>query len=254
MHITTDAIVLRERAIDEFDCVLTLLTRERGIITAYARGAKKPRGTLRVPAELLSYSCFVLFSNRERYSVDKADLDTVFMGVRGDVEKLSLASYFCELTSQLAPREEPADGYLRLLLNTLYLLDTGKRSCNFLKPVYELRLLTMAGFMPNLVACAGCGCYEAEEMYFLPQSARLTCGECIRSLPGDQVRLPVAKGVLTSMRHILYSEAEKLFAFSLPEPALAQLDAVCECYTVTQLERRFDTLDFYRTMKGTANG
>ena len=46
-----------------------------------------------LPAELLSYSCFVLFSNRERYSVDKADLDTVFMGVRGDVEKLSLASY-----------------------------------------------------------------------------------------------------------------------------------------------------------------
>ena len=74
MHITTDGIVLRERAIDEFDCVLTLLTRERGIISAYARGAKKPRGTLRVPAELLSYSCFVLFSNRERYSVDKADL------------------------------------------------------------------------------------------------------------------------------------------------------------------------------------
>ena len=114
MHITTDGIVLRERAIDEFDCVLTLLTRERGIISAYARGAKKPRGTLRVPAELLSYSCFVLFSNRERYSVDKADLDTVFMGVRGDVEKLSLASYFCELTAQAAPREENADGYLRL--------------------------------------------------------------------------------------------------------------------------------------------
>ena len=79
MHITTDGIVLRERAIDEFDCVLTLLTRERGIISAYARGAKKPRGTLRVPAELLSYSCFVLFSNRERYSVDKADLDTCLL-------------------------------------------------------------------------------------------------------------------------------------------------------------------------------
>ena len=218
MHITTDGIVLRERAIDEFDCVLTLLTRERGIISADARGAKKPRGTLRVPAELLSYSCFVLFSNRERYSVDKADLDTVFMGVRGDVEKLSLASYFCELTAQAAPREENADGYLRLLLNTLYLLDTGKRACGFLKPVYELRLLTMAGFMPNLVACAGCGCYEAEEMFFL------------------------------------YSEAEKLFSFSLPGPALARLEEVCECYTVTQLERRFDTLDFYRTMKGSVNG
>ena len=34
----------------------------------------------------------------------------------------------------------------------------------------------------------------------------------------------------------------------------ARLEEVCECYTVTQLERRFDTLDFYRTMKGSVNG
>lgn len=75
--------------------------------------------------------------------------------------------------------------------------------------------------MPNLVACAGCGCYEAEEMFFLPQSAQLACGECVRSFPADQVRLPLGRGVLAAMRHILYSEAEKLFSFSLPGPALA---------------------------------
>ena len=113
MHITTEAIVLRARSVDEFDCVLTLLTKERGVISAYARGAKKPRGTLRVPTELLSYSCFVLFSNKERYSVDRADLEGVFMGVRGDVCKLSLASYLCELTAETAPRGESAGEYLR---------------------------------------------------------------------------------------------------------------------------------------------
>lgn len=166
MHITTEAIVLRARSVDEFDCVLTLLTKERGVISAYARGAKKPRGTLRVPTELLSYSCFVLFSNKERYSVDRADLEGVFMGVRGDVCKLSLASYLCELTAETAPRGESAGEYLRLLLNSLYMLDRDKRACAFIKPLYELRLLTMAGYMPNLVACRGCGCFESELIYF----------------------------------------------------------------------------------------
>ena len=126
VHITTDGIVLRERAVEEYDSVLTLLTKERGVITAYARGAKKPRGVLRVPGELLSYSCFVLFENKGKYSVDKADLNSLFMGVRGDVEKLSLASYFCQLTAELAPHEEPALDYLRLLLNSLYLLEPGE--------------------------------------------------------------------------------------------------------------------------------
>ena len=61
-------------------------------------------------------------------------------------------------------------------------------------------------------------------MFFLPQSAQLACGECVRSFPADQVRLPLGRGVLAAMRHILYSEAEKLFSFSLPGPAFARLE------------------------------
>ena len=246
----TDAIVLRERAVDEFDSVLTLLTKERGVLTAYARGARKPRSSLRVSAELMSYSCFVLFCNREKYSVDKADLNRLFMGVRGDVEKLSLGSYFCQLTAEAAPHEEPAGEYLRLLLNSLYLLDSGKRTCAFVKPVYELRLLTMAGFMPNLVACAGCGAYEAERMYFLPRSSQLLCGDCAAASPETEPREPVGKGVLAAMRHILYSDAERLFGFTLPEGGLAALNRLTQQYVMVQLDRRFETLDFYLTMKG----
>ena len=55
-------------------------------------------------------------------------------------------------------------------------------------------------------------------------------------------------------QRIFEEEKELDFSFSLPGPAFARLEEVCECYTVTQLERRFDTLDFYRTMKGSVNG
>ena len=249
MHITTNAIVLREQPVDEFDSVLTLLTRDCGIISAYARGARKPRGTMRVSVELLSYSCFVLFRNKDKYAVDKADLDNVFMGVRADVEKLSLAAYFCQLAAELAPREEEAQDYLRLLLNSLYLLDQNKRSCEFVKPVFEFRLMAMAGYMPDLVACAGCGCYEAEQMYFMPLSSGIVCGGCAAGLPENEQRVPISKGVLTAMRHILYSEQEKLFQFSLPQPALERLGEITQRYIMVQLDKRFDTLDFYYSIR-----
>lgn len=245
MHITTDGIVLRERAMHDHDSILTLLTCERGIISAYARGVRKPRSTLRASAELISCSCFVLFCNKGNYSLDKADLTQLFMGVRGDVEKLSLASYFCQLTAEIAPHEEQGGEYLSLLKNTLYLLDQDKRSCAFLKPVYELRLLTMAGYMPNLVACAGCACYESEQMFFLPQTSVIVCKDCVQKYPADQLRMPLTRGVLTAMRHILYADHQKLFAFTLSEPSLKRLGDITENYVMMQTEKRYDTLDFY---------
>ena len=155
MQITTYGMVLREKTIED-DRLLTILTKEYGVIFAYARGAKRLRGKLVSSTEQLCYSRFVLFKNKDRYSVDSAEADTIFFGVRQDIEKLALASYFCELCIQAIPREEPAEEYLRLLLNSLHFLENGKRSPLFLKPVFELRLLTLAGFMPDLLGCREC--------------------------------------------------------------------------------------------------
>lgn len=253
MHITTNAIVLREQPVKEFDSVLTLLSEDCGIISVYARGARKPRGTMRVSVELLSYSCFVLFHNKDRYVMDNADLNHIFKDVRKDVVKLSLAAYFCQLTMELAPREEQAQEYLRLLLNSLYMLDQNKRTCEFLKPVYELRLMAMAGYMPDLVACGGCGCYEADEIYFLLLSSGIICMDCARNMPQREIRMVLSKGILAAMRHIIYSELEKLFGFSLPKPDMIKLGEITQQYIMVQLDKRFDTLDFYYSIKKSQN-
>ena len=96
MQITTTGIVLREREHDD-DRILTILTADRGVITAYARGAKKLRGRLLSGTELLCCSRFVLFQYRDRYQVDSAETEQNFFGLRSDVEKLSLAVYLAQL-------------------------------------------------------------------------------------------------------------------------------------------------------------
>ena len=246
MQITTYGMVLREKTIED-DRLLTILTKEYGVIFAYARGAKRLRGKLVSSTEQLCYSRFVLFKNKDRYSVDSAEADTIFFGVRQDIEKLALASYFCELCIQAIPREEPAEEYLRLLLNSLYFLENGKRSPLVLKPVFELRLLTLAGFMPDLLGCRECGAFEDPQMKFLPRTGELLCGACAPE-PGEGVPIPVPPGVLTAMRHIIYSEFDKLFRFSLDEGGLRQLAAVSESYLIAQLDLRLPTLDFYNSL------
>lgn len=247
MQLTTNGIVLRVRKIED-DRVLSVLTEDNGVLTAYAGGAGRMKSRLAASTELLCYSSMVLFQHRDRYTVDKADSNRIFFGIRKDLDKLALASYLAELTVELAPHGEESGAYLRLLLNTLHLLEKGGRDPRQLKALYELRLLTMAGYMPGLVGCRGCARYEADAMYFFPRHGELVCGDCLNAAePGG---MPLTPGVLAAMRHITYSGADKLFAFALTGPGLPLLGGVVEDYLKYQVEKTFPTLEFYHSLCG----
>lgn len=246
MQLTTAGIVLRDVKIDE-NRLLTLLTAGAGVLSAWANGANRTRSRLAASTELLCYSDLVLFHSRGRYTVDKADSRRIFFGIRSDLDKLALASYLAELTMELAPHGEEADTYLKLLLNTLHYLEAGERPTLQLKALYELRILTLAGYMPALVACRGCASYQAEEMYFFPAEGEICCGCCLAGAAGGA---RVGMGVLTAMRHIIYSEPEKLFAFSLSDKGLRLLSRVAEDYLKCRLEKTLPTLEFWHAMQG----
>lgn len=247
MQLTTDGIILKDTKIDE-DRILTILTGQCGVVTAFANGANRLRNKLASSTELLCYSRFVLFKNRERYVVDKADSNRIFFGIRSDLDKLMLASYLAELTAEVAPHGEDGGDFLRLLLNCLHYVETAKRDARLLKPLYELRALTLAGYMPNLVACCECGSYEAPEMLFAPQQSHLVCGACHGGMDAAGA-MPIGGGVLAAMRHIIYSEPDKLFQFSLSEVGMEQLCRVSEAYLKYQLEKTFPTLEFYHSLR-----
>lgn len=253
MQLKTTGIILRDTKTNE-DRLLTVLTEGYGVLFAYANGANRTRSKLAASTELLCYSDMVLFRSRDRHTVDKADSKRIFFGIRGDLDKLALASYLAELTIELAPHGEEAGAYLSLLLNTLHLLETGGRPMAQLKALYELRILTLSGYMPNLVACRECGRYEADGMQFFPRHGELVCGDCIASEGAHGIDktggIPVGPGLLQAMRHIVYSEPGKLFAFSLTADGLARLEKLSEYYLKYQVEKTFPTLEFYHGLTG----
>ncbi len=247
MKFSTDGLVIREQSIKEQDKVITILTRSNGIITAFIHGAKSIKSPKSAASGLLTYSRFVIYKNREHYIIDEGNAQEVFMPLRRDIEKLTLAQYFCELLSELAPEEDTAEEHLRLALNALYVLGKGDRSPTVIKSAFELRLMSMSGYMPNLVCCDSCACYEHERMYFIPEKGIIVCGDCIGNY--NQHKILTGSGVTHAMRHCIYAEFKKLFAFNLTKDAQPVLEYAAEEYIHSQINRRFKTLEFYKSIR-----
>ncbi|MCY1712734.1 DNA repair protein RecO [Caproiciproducens galactitolivorans] len=247
MQLETKGLVILEKCVGESDRLVTVLTDREGVLHAFAQQAKKIKSSKLSATQLFSYSRLSIFKGRDKYIIDDAQPIEVFFDLRKDIERLSLAQYFCELAGALAPQEAEAGDFLRLMLNALHFLSKGTRPNDLLKAIVEMRMLSLAGYMPNLICCSGCSCYEADQMAFLPRSGLIYCGDCYK--PSQEQAILLGRGALTGMRHIIYSDFEKLFSFTLSKKGLKQLSKASECFTLCTLERSFQTLDFYRQMK-----
>ncbi len=245
MNIKTDGLVIREQFTGEADRVITVLTRDHGVIRAFANGARSIKSKNLAATQLLCYSDFNIYkSNKNVYSIAEANAKDVFFSLREDVVKLSLAQYFTEIADELAPREENADEFLRLLLNSLFFLANNKKSPALLKPTVELRMLSLSGYMPDLVGCCVCGKYESETVFFSTDSGRIYCDTCKR----EERTMEITSSVLASVRHICLSNLEKLFSFSISPETIELLGCVSEEYLRKTTCKKYKTLDFYKMM------
>ncbi len=250
MKITTDGLVIREQSLREQDKIITILTRSNGVVRAFVHGAKNIKSPLSAASGLLTYSDVSVYFGKESNVIDEAHTRELFYPLRSDVEKLALAQYFCELLRELAPENEPAEDFLRLALNTLHFLCGDAHPTALLKGLFELRLLTLSGYMPDLIGCADCRRYEDEEMLFLPSGGTLLCGSCARKRSAD-LSFPAVHtgmGATAAMRHSVYSEFNKLYSFSLSENVLPAFTQAAEKYLLHSLGHGFKSLDFYSTL------
>ena len=246
MHMTTTGIVLREVNYKESDKILTVLTQDAGKLTVNARGCRRKNSAIAASSQLLCYSEFTLYEYRDRWSVKEGDVLREWRNVRKDLDKLSLASWFAELTECLTAEDLPAPENLRLLLNSLYALDELDKSRLQIKAAFELRMMALAGYEPDLSGCAVCGEENPEPRFHLNQGV-IHCPKCRGSL-GPGISMPLSRTALDAMRYVTSCEEKRLFAFRIPQADLEQMAAVTEAYVLTQLERGFRTLDFYKQM------
>lgn len=244
MYLTTKALVLRITDYNDKDSLLTLLTSDYGKITVKARGLRRKNSPLIAPCQLLAYGDFTLFEYRGQYAVNEASVIELFQGIRKDLGKLSLGTYFAQVVDVLSQEDTPNSELLSLILNALYALDKLTKPELLVKSVFELRSASIAGYAPDLFGCHVCG--SQTPCYFDISGGSLLCQKCRDSASG--IRLPVSVAVLEAMRYIVYAERKKLFSFEIGADSLSQLSGITESYLTTQLERGFSTLDFYKSL------
>lgn len=242
----TEGLILREMPLGESDRLVTVLTRDEGVVRAFARRAKNLSDSKNAATGLMCYSRLDLYRGREKYIINGAAPIEAFFGLRADIVNLSLGQYLCELCEELVPEGVESGGFLRLVLNALHFLSSGARPPEQIKPIVELRMLSTAGYMPDLVGCASCGRYEAPRMFFRVNRGELFCQDCYINQSSPAVGL--SPGALTAMRHIIYADFEKIFSFHLAPGPLRELDDAAEAYTVSVLQKRPKTLDFYKSL------
>lgn len=185
----TTGVVLRTTRAKNSSLALTVLTPDLGRISVWAKGAYSPKNPMHTGCTLLSYSELVLLPRGEMYTLCAAAPLRSFYHLREDVEKLSCGVYFAELAGLLFEEGTEAEEAVRLLLNTLHYLETGEKSPRDLKMLFELRIMTAAGFAPHLDGCMRCG--SADAAAFSPGEGGLLCAACspLRPLPPDALTM-----------------------------------------------------------------
>lgn len=243
MRLNTQGLIIREQQTGEADRLVTVLTRDMGVIRAFVRGARSIKSRSLSATQLLGYSKLSIFMSRDVYTIDEAEPIEVFFGVRSDFSRTSLAMYFCELICELAPEETDSAELLSLTLNTLYMLSNNKLPVRQIKAVFELRMLSLSGYMPGIVACNSCGKFADETMFFDTESAQLYCSSCKAPVHC----IPLTIGVVTAMRHICLSDPQKIFSFKLSNSGLKELSDISERYLLATTQRRYKSLELYKT-------
>ncbi len=241
----TEGIVLRERSVGEQDKFVDILTKDMGIIEVSVRGAKKINGTSGSSTQLFAYSRFCINSRKDRFFLNSAEPIHIFYGLRDSLSRLALASYFAEVLLYCVQERTDGEEILRLFLNTLHYLEKGIRSEALLKSIFEFRLMSETGYMPDIVACKVCGCFEPENLRFSVSDGSFRCCDCSdRRIDDDEFKVELS--VLSAIRHIVLTDYNRMYNFRVSDKALSKLSAVSEAYLKSHLERGFSTLEFYR--------
>lgn len=243
MRLDIDGLIIMEKSVSDTDKLVTILTRKNGIIRSFAKNAKNIKNKNFAAIQLLAYSNFNIYKGRDKYIINEAVLNDCFWNLRTDIKKVALAQYFCEVILNLVGENCESENILRLTLNVFHYLAKNSLDNDLIKSIFEMRILSMSGYMPDLTCCKTCKRYNGSKMYFDVFKGQLICNDCFENV---QSGIELSKGVLAALRHIIYSEFNKMFSFELNKKNKKELSFITEKYLVRCIDRKISTLDFYK--------
>ncbi len=216
-------MVLSAATIGEYDKRIVLLTKERGRISAFARGARRPKSPLSAATE--------------PFTIEQVEADNYFPELRKDLDDLYMALYFCEVAAYFTREGMNAKEELNLLYLSLRALLLPSLPRELVRYIYELRMLVIAGEAPRIFACIRCEGTEGLHHFYVSESG-VVCEQCYDGKSG----IPITETTIYTLQYIVSSPMQKLYTFTVGETVLRELGTVVERYFDAHTDRTFCSL------------
>lgn len=204
---TVTGMILKAEPFGEYDRRVVMLTKERGKIAAFAKGARKQGSRLLAATNPFCFGEFKLFAGRTSYTISEAVISNYFEGLRGDYEGACYGMYFNELADYYTRENNDEREVLKLLYQSLRgLMHTGLDN-RLVRYIFEIKALVIAGEYPGIPEGSA---YQESTLYTL---------EFIRVSP-----------------------VEKLYTFTVSDAVLSQLKEIADSFRHRFIDRKMKSL------------
>ncbi len=204
---------MKQSPVGEYDRHISLLTKERGKISAFARGARRPGNKLAAATNPFSFGKFKLYEGKNSYTVAEADIQNYFEELRTDYIGACYGMYFAEVADYYTRENNDEREMLKLLYQSLRALCAESLPNPLVRYIFECKAIVVNGEFPGI--------------------------------PRDRV---LEQGTIYTLQYIISSSVEKLYTFNVSESVLRELEQVAELYMKKIVGREFKSLEVLQTL------
>ena len=207
------ALVLSSTPVGEYDRRVVLLTRERGRIACFARGARRPGSPVMAASLPFCFGTYRIREGRNSNVLVEAKIQTFFEKIRSDMEATCYASYFAEVLRYITRENNDEAALLLLAFQSLRALESGRIPARLIRAVFEIRTLRIEG------------------EFLMPQEAD-----------------GFSPAAMQAVTHIAEAPLKNLDTFAVSDSVLAELEHIAEVSMERSLHHRFESLEILRTL------
>jgi DNA repair protein RecO (recombination protein O) len=242
----TEGVVLRHSDWGEADRLLWLYSRELGKVRVIAKGVRKMRSRKAGHLEPFTRAILLLARGRDLLIVTQADTVEAYLPMRQDLLRLGYAAYVVELLDRFTYEEDENQALYRLLTETLSRLNSGLDAMLVLR-YYEIRLLDLLGYRPQLFTCVKCeAAIQPVDQFFSFAEGGVLCPRCGARGPES---LPVTVNELRFLRHFQRSTFKEAARARPTDVENRQLERLMQRYVTFILERNLNTPAFIQQVQ-----
>ncbi len=245
-NIRVDSVVLRHNDWGEADRLLVLYTRDQGKLRAVAKGVRRLRSRKAGHLEPFTHVTLMLAAGRDLWIVTQAQTVDAYLPIREDLMRTGYAAYVVELLDRFTYEEGENRLLFGLLTNTLERIASEEDVYSAVR-YYELHLLDLLGFRPEVFECVLCHApVRQEDQFFSNLLGGVVCPRCVQRAPDAR---PVSMGALKYMRHYLRSSYKEAAKADVAAGVRPELEALIQSYITFLLERGLNSPAFIRQVR-----